>query len=68
MTAEEYFGGKNAEPHRVELKLDSTFAATNKSVSFTSAPTSGPVSHQAPSSSPADKLEIEELNKKVKAL
>jgi coronin-1B/1C/6 len=72
MTAEDYFGGKNAEALRVELTLDSTFAATNKSVSFSAAPTtssSGPaISHQAPTSSPADKLEIEELNKKVKAL
>lgn len=37
MSAEDYFGGKNAEPLRVELKLDSTFTASNKSVSFSAA-------------------------------
>jgi len=72
MTADDYFGGKNAEALRVELTLDSTFTTLNKSVSFSASPspsTSGPASHfAAPTSSPADKLEIEELNKKVKAL
>lgn len=37
MSAEDYFGGKNADPLRVELTLDSTFAASNKSVTFSAA-------------------------------
>ncbi len=70
MTAEDYFGGKNAEALRVELTLDSTFNASNKSVSFSPSPSSASAftPQAAPTSSPADKLEIEELSKKVKAL
>ena len=37
ISADDYFGGKNAEPLRVELTLDSTFAAISKSVSFSPA-------------------------------
>lgn len=51
MTAADYFGGKNADPLRVELNLESSFAASNKSVSFSAAPTSSPALVQQTSAS-----------------
>jgi coronin-1B/1C/6 len=73
-SADDYFGGKNSEPLRVQLKPDNAAnyaSSSSKSVTFTSSPsvaTNNVPTHVPAASTQANKDEIDALNKKIQSL